>query len=600
MLKSLINLNGKFTALAMGLILILSVGTLRAAEDYSTWAHTRKVVLNTSPDGANVAANVKTFPLLIRLTKPAFPFAEAAKNGQDLRFAKASGAHLSYQIERWDSAAGQAVVWVKMDTVYGNLKTQSISMFWGKAVAIDSSNGNAVFDSANGYVATWHFGETGKNPRANSVAGGLPATPVNYDGDESRMGMIGMADSLDGVDTAGGGDFLNLGTGYADFSTGFTYSVWAYPTAVQQYSRLLDLGNGQYADNITFFRYNYNSDISAEYFNAGASGGLVNVTGALDLNIWQQFVMTINGTTISVYKDGALIGNGVSTQVLRNITRTKNYLGKSNWTDSYFKGKYDEAELSKVARSADWIRLTYANQKLAQTMITFVNTIDTTPIPTCTIIFGAPADTMVSEHSSIVLKGKAGCATGYSWSIVSGPAPRILDPEVKDLQVFLPRVTADTSIVYRFTGHFPNGDQTKDVKVTLKEAIPDPVFSLPPTIDWNGKDSLVIQPTITNLATIKATGDSVINFSWTVMGGAVDTLMSVNGLTFISTASPGPFQVKLCLDNGGVVNCKSTTISISIPVSVKKLNQLRQKIVVGKDHQIFDTRGRRIPVSMRK
>lgn len=594
----------KLRIVALGVA--VSAGLLFSAEDYSGWVHSKKIVINTSPDGANVTTNLRHFPLLVRLEKPAFPFAEASGTGKDLRFAKSNGMPLSYQIEHWDSTKGQAAIWVSVDTIYGNQKTQAISMYWGKSGALDSSNGKAVFDTANGFVAAWHFGETGMAARANSVAGGLPATPVNYVGTESKSGFIGMADSLNGIGNTGA--YLNVGTGYADFTSGFTYSVWAFPTAAGQYSRLFDFGNGQSSDNINFFRFDFSNDLSAEIFGANASGGITKAPGSLVLSTWQQFVLTVNASTVSIYKDGALVASGTTSQTIRNITRTKNYLGKSNWDDPYFQGKFDETELSRVARSSDWIRASYANQKMGQLMLTFVNVVDTTP--SCSTTFNGPADTTISENVNLNLIGVAGCATGYTWSIVSGPAPRILDPEVKSLQVFTPRVSADAVLVYRFTGYFPSGDKTKDVKVTVKESIPDPIFTLQASLDWNGLDSLEIKPTITNLAAIKATPDSVINSVWTISGGTVDTVMIKDGLILKSPASAGPLEVKVCVDNGGASTCQSTIVTISATVALKNdyskngsskstsTKNLRRSFG-GFDHRQFDASGRRIPVSMR-
>ena len=73
-------------------------------EDYSTWAYSRKVNLNTTPSGANVATSQYNFPTLIRLTSANFPFAQALDDGSDIRFASSLGKHLPYQIERCDAA----------------------------------------------------------------------------------------------------------------------------------------------------------------------------------------------------------------------------------------------------------------------------------------------------------------------------------------------------------------------------------------------------------------------------------------------------------------------------------------------------------------
>lgn len=78
--------------------------------------------VNTTPTKKNYnATNVKR-----RLNQSNFNFSEALGSGENIRFSKADGTHLYYQIERWDSLSGEAQVWVRVDTVYGNNSTQYI------------------------------------------------------------------------------------------------------------------------------------------------------------------------------------------------------------------------------------------------------------------------------------------------------------------------------------------------------------------------------------------------------------------------------------------------------------------------------------------
>src|SRR5690606_3280294 len=111
------------------------------------------------------------------------------------------------------------------------------------ANANSESNGNAVFDTANGYVGVWHLGNAaGASPRPNSVVGAPTATFRNAPiAQQPVRGIIGMADSLAGGagsddgngNEAGLGMHINLSgssttpyAGYSDFSAGMTYSVW--------------------------------------------------------------------------------------------------------------------------------------------------------------------------------------------------------------------------------------------------------------------------------------------------------------------------------------------------------------------------------------
>src|SRR6185295_11505385 len=144
----------------LGLIIPFFCISLAAAQDdYSTWTRHKNVIMNTSSSGAKVIPNVFNFPVLVRLgAADTAIFAQAAGNGSDIRFSKSNlTVHLSYQIEKWDSAGKSAAIWVLVDTILGNINNQRIRMHWGKSGAADSSNGAAVFKTANGFQAVWHM-----------------------------------------------------------------------------------------------------------------------------------------------------------------------------------------------------------------------------------------------------------------------------------------------------------------------------------------------------------------------------------------------------------------------------------------------------------
>jgi hypothetical protein len=147
--------------------------------------------------------------------------------------------------------------------------------------------------------------------------------------------------------------------------------------------------------------------------------------------------------------------------------------------------------------------------------------------------------------------------------VVSGPSQRILDPEARTLVVRIPRVAGDTAVVYRISGQFGDSTRTRDVRVAIREAIPDPVFTLPSLGDWNGKDSLAVKPAISNLAAIRASRDSVLHWEWTFTGPPVDTGWLADGVMLKKASSDGKLQICLCLDNGSTPVCKTANLNVS-------------------------------------
>lgn len=536
------------------------------ADDYSAWPQAKSVYLNTTPDGANITSTVRDFPVLVRLTAADFAFAQAKGKGQDIRFATKGGAHLRYQIDRWDSAKGIAEIWVKVDSIKGNAN-DSLVMRWGNAAAADSSDGGAVFSGANGYLGVWHLGGTGTAARKNAVAGAFDATTNDFDGDEGTAGAVGAADSLDG--NATGGDNMQLGDGYDDFSAGFTFSIWCKPTAASNNSRLLDMGNGPGLDALVLARDGTSDGLILENYANTTKGTSVKAADCLAKGQWQHIAVTVKAGVASIYRNGALAGTGNLGNSITVVRRAFIYLGRNDWSfGSYFQGGLDEAVIAKAARSADWLKLSYANQVpgAAQRLVSFAK-----PPAQCQASFSVPADTLLGEGTSLALTGGGACATRYSWSAVSGLAPRILDPEDKTLQLFLPRIARDTSFTLRFTAVYADSEHSQDVTIRIQADIPDPVFSLPDTMEWNGKDSLWIKPVISNLAAVLASRHPEMRWAWAMEAGgaeAADTVWREGTLGMTAPAEDGMFTVRLCLDNGGPAACDESVIRVRAPARI--------------------------------
>lgn len=525
-------------------------------DDYAHWAKGADLWINTSFTGAHVNGTVTGFPLLVRLAKHNFPFAEARGAGQDIRFAKPDGTRLPYQIEHWDSAGGEAAIWVRADTVKGATADQSLRMLWGNPAAADSSNGAAVFDSADGHVAVWHMDKLPGNERRNSVPGGHHAVPVNYDGDESVPGLIGPCDRLDGGDP---GDHLNLGAGYADFSSGFTYSVWAKPTQPMFWSRLLDMGNGEGVDNLVVQRRLTSDNLEFLSYVGTAKGKSLTVDGAFPVGAWQHFAFAVEGRQARMYRNGVLIGSETFDAPIAVVQRTLNWIGKSNWPGNrYFMGDIDEPRLARRAHGADWVKLSWANQREDQNLVSFDRA------GFCSPAFGVPADTAVGEGSLLTLRGVAECASDFAWSVESGPVGPILDPGVKSLPAFIPRVAADTAVRYRFSARLGDSTRSAVVTVRIREEIPDPAFTLPAK-DWNGSGPLEIVPNVSNWGAVKASRAPDLAYAWTLAGMEADTAWKYDRLVLAKAAGEGALTVGLCLDNGGAPVCRSVVIPIRTP-----------------------------------
>jgi hypothetical protein len=137
------------------------------------------------------------------------------------------------------------------------------------------------------------------------------------------------------VTTNGGG--LNFPGGSANYvqannatyfnNNSFTIQTWVYPTTLNDWSPIIDFGNGENSNNII---------LSNTYGTSGRpglniEGSLLQANATISLNGW-HFVCAsfdVSNNTATIYIDGQASGSATMT-VPTNILRTKCYIGKSN------------------------------------------------------------------------------------------------------------------------------------------------------------------------------------------------------------------------------------------------------------------------------
>jgi hypothetical protein len=389
---------------------VVRITTTGTAEDYSTWTKHRTIWLNTAANsnGAKTTTDVRNFPVLVRLSGTDTVFTQALAGGADLRFTKADNTTLlPYQIERWDTAGKQAAVWVLVDTVKANSLTQTIRMHWGKTGVTSLSSGATTFGTNNGFQAVWHMvGGTGDEPDA--TVNGLTTSAINAPADSA--GLIGRGRYLDGstqyfqaLNTASGPLNLNLTHNYA-------LSAWVKLASVTTNTgdghKIIDKGDNQYVlavygntgdDNGQHFweittrgnnTYNQCTSNTASTGANNCTGTGTPITAESGVGIWTHVVGQYQGAPVSgavaesLYVNGALVST-------RQFTNTNNTGRNENFNVSlgvqaagtaplgttftrYLNGILDEVRISNALRSADWIKLEYANQKPNQTLVSFV------------------------------------------------------------------------------------------------------------------------------------------------------------------------------------------------------------------------------------
>ena len=532
-----------------------------ASAQYLDWQHEGPIYLLTTPDGANLPAGAseENFPVLIRLNKGTFDFSQAKPNGDDIRFS-AAGKPLAYQIEEWDAATSSACLWVRIPLIKGNAR-QAVKLHWGKPDAASESNGKAVFNESNGFVSVMHLSDP-KEPK--DEVGTL--TPINL-GATTCPGMVGKALNFvygrPGV--VGGENITNYPSGNSPSSTELWFKDNKLPGPWG--SRFVCWGTEGSGSKLLV------GVLSPLHISCG-----VECPGPVVLNQWYHVVHTYaTDGTQQAYVNGRLEASAKAIMDFKSPCRM--FVGNwyRNWESDC---DVDEVRISKVTRSADWIHLTYQNQNPLQTLV------GTLPQPGNEFSVSAAA-IKVDEGTSASVTAKAGSAQKLYWILKREGTETVVAVDQTTYTIDAGRVAADTSYVLRFKAVYADGVRTKDIPVTIKEAIPEPVVSLKAPAQWNGRDVIEVVPTISNLAAMQAKGAGELHYSWSVSGGAVIKQIAPDRLLLKRSQFSGLLTVKAVIDNGGVTREASASLQVTEPRNDPWLQRTPEKDEQPEDGQFY-------------
>ena len=537
---------------------------VEASASYRDWKHSGSMWLLTTPDGADLPADAKVeqFPVLVRLHRDFFDFAQAKPNGDDLRFSSNSGERLAFQIEEWDVAKGVASVWVRVPLITGNSR-QEIKLHWGNANAASESDGKAVFNESNGYLSVWHM-----NDPVRDEVGSLTSTD---NGTTPTAGMIGTARHLPGGKGIFGGDKIsNYPSGASSHST----EAWFRPERPN--TTLIAWGNEQGQGKVVMqFRSPPHIRMDC-YF----SGGSVESESRVPLGDWTHVVHTYREGESKVYVNGFLGGTNIKQGGPLNI-RTPARLFIGGWYNNYdFVGDLDEMRVSNVVRSAEWVKLQFENQKLNQRSVGSL-------VQPGNEFSVSKSQLVVGENQSATITTKVGGAQKVLWVLKRDGHESIVATDrfsytfnagrvAKSL--IAPRSNASDrgaisdnplSATLTVKAIYPNEVKTKDIAITISDDIPEPVFTLAAPAKWDGRETIEVVPHISNLAAMQAKGAGEVNVNWTVDDVAVIKRIEAGKLILKRAQGNGATRVTASIDNGGAKVVQSITIAVQEPAPSK-------------------------------
>ncbi len=533
-----------------------------SVQSYAAWKHSGSMFILTTPEGANLPASAteKDFPLLVRLNKDNFDFKHVKANGEDIRFSSGDGAPLAYEIEQWDAVNGRAAIWVKIPTITGNAR-QEIKMYWGNAAAVSESSGPAVFNSTNGYVAVLHMNESVQDATRSVTAKDTGTTVSN--------GMIGKSRYFPGDKGIVCGEPIK-GNPLAETAHPYNQlgndGITSFPKGVSAHSTQ------------AWFR---TSEINRDLVDWGVEGGFNKVqikiaspphiyidgnfastTGntKLSQSQWHQVVYTSTPGTPQVariYVDGQF--DASSDVTMKLPIKSKLWVG--GWLNRYnFIGDIDEVRVSQTARSADWIKMEYENQKSLQTLVG-------TLVSSGSIFAVTPASVTMNEGATTTLTGQAGGAQKFSWSRIDNGVETMLAVDQLTFAFTAERVTANLSCKLQFKALYADGVKTKDIAITIKETIPEPIFILKAPTKWDGRSTIEVESKIANLAAMQAANAGDLKVEWSAEPFAIIKEVAPGKLRLLRSQNSGKLTVTATVSNGGKPVTQRVDIMVTEPKS---------------------------------
>ncbi len=327
---------------------------------YQDWKYSAKIHLNTTALGMNIISNEINVPVPIRLNHNNFDFTQALSSGSDIRFTSSNGIPLPYEIESWDKGQETAMLWVKVQVLYGNSDQQYLHMYWGSPNAKNTSSGFNVFFAEEQWSHVWHLSESANDTIKNGVyhdASGNGNAGNDKVLSTNKTGVLGLGQQFDF------GDYIVLPNPTEPFiSHMVTVSVWAKTNALgDSGSNLVSMGDS--------YVIRINKKGFAEFVVSDSLGNTHVTAADSSVNLldsaWHNLGGIYDGIKIWLYVDGEIKGqtffkNLLPSPATKVFVVGKNAMGKPGYE---FSGWIDEMQVTRKARSAIWMKLSYALQR---------------------------------------------------------------------------------------------------------------------------------------------------------------------------------------------------------------------------------------------
>lgn len=273
-------------------------------------------------------------------------------DGDDIVFYDKTGTtKLDHEIEKFNSAMGELVVWVRIPYLSNSTDTIFL-MIYNNSHVFNSENPKGVWVE---YDAVYHLSDFSDSIAMNHLRQvGAVFTNSN--------GKFAAAQQFDGY----GMDFLTADTNYG-INTSFSIECWIKIDGTDTDQTFVSLPHS-YTGTGERLMLNWSDDVAlARTYNTSNNGANTYGFSPINDNVWHYLVHTYDNQTTNLYIDGQLEGSDPYSGVIQCyynrffIGREGDY-GAAKWQETVLLGLIDEVTVSKNVFSAAQISTEYNNQ----------------------------------------------------------------------------------------------------------------------------------------------------------------------------------------------------------------------------------------------
>jgi biopolymer transport protein ExbB len=342
----------KYFAIVAALIPMIA---LAASWWNNDWKYRKEITFDLSPTGADVTGTPTDVPALLRLSLANFSYFNDTKpDASDFRLiAGDDKTPLKFHFEKYDVQNQMALLWVRVPQMTAGAKTDKIYAYYGNADAPSAADVPGTYDASQTLVLS--FSETSGLPldatayKNNPAASTAELTPASLIGGGAKF------NGSQSITVPASASLRVLA------NQGFTASAWLRIEQAQQ-STVFALTDQAKSIGL---------DIEGLKLVARAAlgGPAVAITQPSDLSPgqWHHVAVTAGSGKLTLYVDGAVAGSAPLT--LEELGG--NFTIGSAGTARFLSGEIDEVEVSKVARSPDWIKASARAQGMDANLVVY-------------------------------------------------------------------------------------------------------------------------------------------------------------------------------------------------------------------------------------